>query len=245
MQLAHPKIAAGVAQASQFQADPIGRLVRTMTTMWSIIFDEREAADASLRRMQGRHHQVRGAVGKGERLPKGTGFDALDPELLLWVHATLIDSALVTYEHFVGPLNRCERVQYYDETRRLAAAFGIADGDIPWTIDDFDRYVARMLTDGTVAVGPTARGLARDILHPRLLLLKPTGPVVRLLTAGLLPAELREAYGFSWNRRQERVLGVVGRISRWMLPATPGPLRVAPNARASERRWAARGQPSV
>lgn len=240
MQLAHPKIAAGVAQASRFQEDPLGRLARTMTTMWSIVFDDAAGSDAALRRVRGLHRRVRGFIGEGEPLPDRTGFAALDPELLFWVHATLVDSALVTYDRFVKPLSPSERAQYYVETRTLAAAFGLAESDIPASLQGFNAYLARMLSDGTIAVGPRATALARDILHPRVPVLRPAGPLFRFLTAGMLSADLRTAYGFSWSPAKEAALKLAGRVAQVVIPAIPGPLRVAPNARASEGRWATR-----
>ena len=100
MQLAHPKVAAGVAEHSHFKADPLGRLYRTMSAMWSIVFDETSAARASLEQVKSVHRRIHGIVSPAESLPFGTHYDALDIELLLWVHATLIDSAMVAYDHF-------------------------------------------------------------------------------------------------------------------------------------------------
>src|ERR1043166_5444274 len=94
MQIAHPKIAAGVADHSRFATDPLARLKQTMETMWSIVFDDRARAQASLDRLGRVHERVQG------RVPNGPSYSARDPELLLWVHATLVDSALVTYDRF-------------------------------------------------------------------------------------------------------------------------------------------------
>ncbi|TMA12144.1 MAG: DUF2236 domain-containing protein, partial [Deltaproteobacteria bacterium] len=105
MQLAHPKVAAGVADYSHFREDPLARLYRTMNTMWSIVFDQESEARASLGRVTDIHRRVQGLIQAGEPLPPGTPYDALDPALLLWVHATLVDSALLTYDLFVEPLS--------------------------------------------------------------------------------------------------------------------------------------------
>jgi uncharacterized protein (DUF2236 family) len=104
MQLAHPKVAAGVAEHSHFKNDPLGRLYRTMSAMWSIGFDETSAARASLEQVKSVHRRIHGIVSPAESLPFGTPYDALDVELLLWVHATLIDSAMVAYDIFGKPL---------------------------------------------------------------------------------------------------------------------------------------------
>ena len=86
MQLAHPKVAAGVVQHSDFQADPLARLHRTMSAMWSIVFDKEPQARESLERVARVHTRVRGQVGLGEGVLAGARYDANDQDLLLWVH---------------------------------------------------------------------------------------------------------------------------------------------------------------
>jgi uncharacterized protein (DUF2236 family) len=235
MQLAHPKIAAGVAEHSRFQNDPLTRLHRTMSTMWSIVFDPRAQAEAALESLERRHTQVRGVVGENEPAQGGESYDALDQDLLLWVHATLIDSALVAYTRFVEPLAGFEKIVYYEDVRRFAALFGIRPEIIPTSLEAFDAYVKRMLHGGEIAVGPTAKNLARDVLYPRPWIFKPGGPFFRLVTAGILPENLRSAYDLRWSARREKMLDVLAISIRNLLPFVPAQLRIAPNARAAER----------
>src|SRR5262249_32261449 len=101
MQLAHPKVAAGVAKHSHFRDDPLGRLYRTMGAMWSIVFDEASKARASLEQVKNVHRRIHGIISPAESVSLGTPYDALDVKLLLWVHATLVDSAMVAYDLFV------------------------------------------------------------------------------------------------------------------------------------------------
>src|ERR1051325_73173 len=96
-----PKSAAGVSHHSQFHEDPLGRLQRTTNALWSIIFDEPLAAQQSLDGVKKVHGRVHGEIEPAEPLPAGTRYDAFDEELLLWVHATLIDSAIRSYQLFV------------------------------------------------------------------------------------------------------------------------------------------------
>ena len=128
MQIAHPKVAAGVAEHSRFKEDPLGRLHRTMNTMWSIVFDEAAAARVSLERVRSVHGKVRGVVAQNEASFTGARYDALDPDLLLWVHATLIDSGMVAYDNFVAPLSPVEASRYYEESKILARLFDIPEG---------------------------------------------------------------------------------------------------------------------
>jgi uncharacterized protein (DUF2236 family) len=236
MQIAHPKVAAGVAEHSHFTENPLGRLHRTMNTMWSIAFDEMKIARASLARIGSVHGKVRGVVAQNEASFSGARYDALDPDLLLWVHATLIDSGMVAYDHFVEPLSPGEASQYYEESKLVAQLFEIPESAVPVSLADFQTYMKAMLAGNQIAVGPTARSLANEILHPRVWLLKPAGPLLRLITAGLLPAQLREAYDLQWNERRGKIFKLAVRTVRALLPLVPKPLRYVPQARAAERR---------
>src|SRR5439155_18823090 len=81
MQLAHPRVAAGVRDHSRFEEDTVGRLRRTLDLTMTIVFGSRRAAMHAIRLINTRHRAV-----------KGAGYSALDPELLMWVHATLVYS---------------------------------------------------------------------------------------------------------------------------------------------------------
>src|SRR2546429_971329 len=98
MQLAHPKVAAGVDEHSDFRAHPMRRLRRTIRMTMAIVFGDRETALTAARAVNQTHGRVR-----------GHDYRALDPDLLLWVHATLVDSALVTYDTFVRALSASGR----------------------------------------------------------------------------------------------------------------------------------------
>jgi len=235
MQLAHPKVAAGVAQHSNFRDDPLGRLYRTMSAMWSIVFDQGAPARAALERINSVHGRVHGTVPATEPSYGGMAYDAFDQELLLWVHATLIDSAIVAYELFVKPLRAEEKARYYADSKKLAQLFQISDGLIPASLKAFTAYMAWMLDAPAIAVGPTAQSLARDILYPQPWLLRPAGPLFRLITAGLLPERLRQGYELAWNNRREKNFRLAAAGIRRLLPLMPPPLRIVPNARRAEQ----------
>lgn len=235
MQLAHPEVAAGVADHSRFREDPLGRLYQTMDTMWSIAFDEKPKARQSLERLQRVHQSVRGTIGESDVLPAGAFYTAQDPDLLLWVHATLVDSALVTYERFVGLLSEQDKRQYYAETRRLAVLLGVPPSKVPSSLERFDDYMREMVACGVVSVGATARELADEILHPRPLVLRVGSPLSSFITVGLLPSPLREGYGLEWNAGRERMLTLLGHTVRRLLPLVPSAVRIVPRARAAER----------
>jgi uncharacterized protein (DUF2236 family) len=236
LQLAHPKVAAGVAQYSRFQQNPLARLQRTMSAMWSIGFDESENAHAALERVSNIHKHVHGSVQSDESVPHGTSYDARDPQLLMWVHATLVDSAMIAYDLFVKPLSVQEKARYYEDSKKLAELFDIPNAVFPQSLSEFNAYFDDMLKGKTIAVGPAARSLAHDIVYPQPWILRPAAPLFRVVTAGLLPERLRIAYGLKWSERRRKMFWLFARVVRLLLPLVPGPLRIVPNARAAEKR---------
>jgi len=210
--------------------------VRTMETMWSIVFDDRPRAQASLDRLAGVHRHVKGSVRQPDVLPPGTRYRASDPDLLLWVHAILVDSALVTYRRFVKALPGDVERRYYEETKKLGILLGLPETKLPVTLAEFGAYMDAMIASEEIVVGATARALGEAVLHPRLWLLKPLAPLFVLVTAGLLPPKLRREYGLAWNGRREKALRIVAPSTRAALPWVPAILRVVPHARAAEAR---------
>ncbi len=236
MQLAHPKVAAAVAEHSRFKDDPLSRLRRTMNAMWSITFDETAVARASIERITGVHSRVRGVVAPGETSFSGAPYSASDPELLLWVHATLIDSGMAAYHRFAKPLSSEEAQQYYEDSKIFAQLFEIPKHIVPPSLADFHEYMNAMIGGDQIVVGAAASSLAKDILYPSPRVLKPGGPLFRLITAGLLPSKLRAAYGLDWDERRKRRFEVAVRSVRTVRPFVPRLLRIVPHARAAERR---------
>ena len=220
MQIAHPSVARGVAEHSNFEADPIGRLLRTLRPVYAISFGTEAQAHAAAARVRGRHDAV-----------VGGGYRANDPDLLLWVHATLIDSALVTYRRFVAPLAPLEAARYYEQTATIARLFGVPPAILPPNLEAFDRYVAGQVA--TLQVGDDARRIAGAIFAPsihgwRTLWLAPALLLAREATAGLLPPRLRDQYRLRWDARRERALALAAFTSRSMLPRLPRAWRAPP-----------------
>ena len=218
MQLAHPSVAAGVDEHSDFRHRPVYRLRRTIRLTMAIVFGDRETALAAARAVNQAHATVR-----------GRGYHAMDPDLLLWVHATLVDSALLTYETFVRPLPAREREDFFQESKLYGTMLGIPEDRFPKRLRDFHAYVERMVADGTVRVGPLALDLGRLVVRPRVLRLP--GPLfvpLEIVTAGLLPPALREQYGLAWNRPQQRLYKIALQTVPRIVAVTPPVLRVWP-----------------
>ena len=218
MQLAHPKVAAGVDEHSDFRAHPIRRLRRTIRMTMAIVFGDRETALAAARRVNQVHAKVQGG-----------DYRALDPDLLLWVYATLADTALVTYDTFVQRLLPRERETFHQEFTLLGELLGISGDRFPSTVRDFDEYLERMVSSGPVRVDERARELASQVMQPRVRLLP--GPVMlplNVITTGLLAPALREQYGLPWGRRQQRAYRLAVAVLPRVIALTPPLLRVWP-----------------
>lgn len=233
MQIAHPLVAAGVAAHSRFEYQPLQRLQRTLDLTLTIVFGTAAEALAAVRGIERRHAAVHGTLEHAcGPFPAGTPYDANDPALLFWVHATLVDSALVAHERFVGPLSAADKRAFYAESRRTARLFGIPERLIPRDWTAFQRYLRGMLNGPTLAVGRDSRAIAAALLSPPL----PPGmrqlaAATRLFTVGLLPPVLRARYGLPWSPVQEHLLAAAGTALRTALPWLPDPVRLFPQAR--------------
>src|SRR5262245_50678215 len=113
LQLAHPLIAQGVAEHSAFSTERWGRarrLAQTLSAMLTLTFGPPEEVQRVARNINGIHDRVHGELpARAGVFAAHTSYSAHDPALLTWVHATLLDSFLLTYERFVGPLGAEER----------------------------------------------------------------------------------------------------------------------------------------
>ena len=238
LQVAHPLVAAGVAAHSDFRRDPLGRLRSTLEATLRISFGDAEqsaAAAASVRRRHGAvHGGIEQAVGP---FPAGTTYDATDPELALWVHATLVWAALTAYGRFVRVLRPGEADGYYEALRPFAGLFGVTDRHLPPTYADFRTYWRSMLEGPSLAVGDEGRALARDILDP------PSAPaagvftgVFRAVTSSLLPARIRAAFGLPWRPRDRATAAAASLALRAGVRVLPPSARYWPHERVARRR---------
>jgi uncharacterized protein (DUF2236 family) len=230
MQAAHPVVAAGVVEHSTYATDPFGRLRRTLTTSFDVVFGTRSRADAAIRRVNAMHASVRG------QLPGGAPYTAGDPEALLWVHATLIDTALRIYSRFVRPLTPEEEREYLVEAALVAERLGVLPADLPSEVPELRAWMAGMIERERVRVTPAARLVARTVLYPSRLLPRVAWDAAHLISLATMPDPLRRQYGIRWSARREAGVERLAAVARRTLPLVPPPLRFVPQARAAERR---------
>jgi uncharacterized protein (DUF2236 family) len=236
MQFAHPLVAAGVAEHSSFRAGPserVRRLRQTLDAMLALTFGTPEQAARAARGINAIHDRVHGELSEpGGPFPRGTAYSAHDPELLRWVHATMLDMLPRTYELFIGPLAIEEKDRYCADATGIGPLLGTPDGYLPTSMAQLGEYMSEMLASGEITVTPTARMLARQIVSPdHLGRVGPPAWLNRLVTIGLLPPSIRADYGYRWDRRDELALRLCAGASRRLVPLLPSALRHWPAAR--------------
>jgi uncharacterized protein (DUF2236 family) len=238
LQAAHPLVAAGVAEHSNYREDPWGRLYRTLDLTTKVVFGDLRTAEEAARRIRATHKRVQGVTQEsGGRYPKGTPYHANDPELLMWVHATLVRTALDVYQRYVGPLTIAEQRAYYDDQKTLAEMFGVPQEQMPDTFAAFNQYLNDTLESDRIAVTAALRDVVEATLRPKLpFIARPLVDALNLTTVGLLPERLREELRLPWSPTRERLLEASRASLRRMIPALPMLLREFPPARRAERR---------
>jgi len=224
MQVAHPLIAAGVEEHSTFRDSPVAPLRRlhgTIKAMLGLTFGDAREQQRVIDTIRSIHTRVNGTLDREiGRYPAGTPYSAEDPALVLWVHATLLDTSIRLYELLVGSLTAADRDEYCRDSASVALALGADPTAVPRDWSAMSNYVEAILAGQTLAVGSHALSLADAILDSRTMTLSgPAGWTTRRLTAGLLPPELRRQYGLPWGTREERgflrVVRSLRRIRRW------------------------------
>src|SRR4051794_14226442 len=169
--IAHPLVAEGVSHHSDFHGDPFGRLRRTLNTTMDLVFGDGPTADRAVKRLNGVHAAVRGDVTTTEAADATAvaSYRAMEPELLLWVQATLIVTSIAGYQRWVGPLTDDERERFWQEARSVGTRIGIPLDRSPESWTALEGYWDRMLAvDGPIKIPPTARALAPMIVRPPL-----------------------------------------------------------------------------
>ncbi|MCI0778154.1 MAG: DUF2236 domain-containing protein [Chloroflexi bacterium] len=214
MQIAHPAVAAGVAEHSSFRSDPVQRLLRTLRPTLAIAFGTRAQAERAVALINATHRKV-----------TGPGYSATDPALLLWVLATLIDTALLMHERFVRPLSSAELEAYYEDMVLAGGLLGIPSERMPAGMSAFKTYMEDMVS--SLEVSETGRQLATELFHPGSALAPAMG-LLRVLTSGLLPTTLRAQFGLPWSPIREASLQVAEKLSRRVVPLLPALLRAPP-----------------
>jgi len=215
-------VAAGVADHSGYKVDPFGRAFRTLDWLFKVQFCDPATVRAQSKLLRSVHRRVVGTS------PGGEPYRALDPELLLWVWATLVDSFALVYDTFVRPQSATARKRYYEEQKLLAAACGVPPKRCPATWAGFRDYVARVVGEDLQVTSVTrdvASGVGPFLRPPLSVLL---GPLDRVVFLALLPDRLRADLGFSMGPAEEGLLRAGAAVSRAACRLSPRTVRQQP-----------------
>ena len=229
MQATHPIAFEGFFAHTGALDDPYTRLSSTAAVMDTIAFGPRERADRLTRRVRAMHRRVEWEI-------DGVTWRADDPDLLLWVLATLVDSALLVYQRYVGPLTRDEREAYWQDYKVVGRLFALRDEEMPDTVEDFDAYMRSMVEGDVLHLSDEARELGKQIVFnpPVPLAARPLLEVANQVTIGLLPEPIRRMYRFSWDPARGLAIRAGAEYTRRLVvPFLPGFIRHVPAARAA------------
>jgi uncharacterized protein (DUF2236 family) len=191
VQALEPRAMAGVVQHSDYKVDPWGRLNRTIRFVLHTTYGDTataEAACTAIRRIHDRVHGVDPVTGRV--------YSANDPDLLLWIHAVEVHSAVFAYRSYAGRLADEDADRYVDEMVRVAEMLGMPGDIAPRTLAELREYLRGV--DG-LQVTPGARESLRLILSPPLPLpLRPLWVLPAGAAVASLPRFARRMYGLPW-----------------------------------------------
>ncbi|HEY7401480.1 MAG TPA: oxygenase MpaB family protein [Actinomycetota bacterium] len=217
MQAAHPLVIAGAAASGFFERNPWKRLQRTLVLTYAITFGSKEEADAAADRINEVHAKV-----KGIDPVTGLPYDALDPRLLLWVHACLVDSALLFEELTVGALDDRGRQRFHEEQMLVAELVKVPRAMIPPTVPELRSYVDEVVRGGELRVAGSANAVAALFRHPpRDAEWRPVLKGVARLAFHTLPLTLRDLYGVRVGPRDRSLDGAFLAAVRRLRPLLP------------------------
>ena len=217
MQAANPQVIAGARVTGFYERNPWKRLERTLQLTYALTFGSREEAERAAERINDVHRRVHGV----DEIT-GKPYDALDPELLLWVHACLVDSALRFEELTVGELDDAGRQRFHEEQMVAAEMVLLPRDRIPPTVAELRSYIDEVVASGDVLVTDAARRVADLFFHP-----PPEAewrPVLRGVSRwafGSLPPEIRRQYGVRWSPARDLAMRSSLAALRLVRPAIP------------------------
>jgi uncharacterized protein (DUF2236 family) len=243
LQLAHPWVAAAIEHYSDTFANPVGRFHRTFSTVFTMVFGTLAQSLEAARRLHRRHALIKGSLQSAAGpFPAGSFYCANEMSALRWVHATLVETALVAYALALPALTREQRERYYAESRLFAALFGIPSEYLARDWTAFAAYTEAMARSSTLTVTAPARVMAHRLLAGADTWL-PIPAAYKALTAALLPPRLCDAFELRYGKAEEGdVQQFLGRARR-IYPFLPARLRYVGPYQEAEQRLAGRTQP--
>lgn len=236
LQLLHPWVTTALLQHSRVLNDPIRRFHNTFRSVFAMIFGAMDQALASSQNLYALHSRIQGKMEEGVgRFPADSPYRATETKALLWVYATLVESALLAYEFALPPLLALEKEQYYQESFRMAALFGIPQEALPQTWTAFEAYNQEMGNSDQLGVNDRTREMASAILSGAGSWIRPPS-WFRSLTTFWLPERFRQELNLPFSSLERLSVEKAQRNIRLLYPHLPKKLRyVGPYLEADAR----------
>jgi uncharacterized protein (DUF2236 family) len=221
VQALHPLAMAGVAEHSDWTRDPFGRLAATSGYVLTVTYGDTAAVNAAAARVRAVHTHVRGTDPV-----TGLRYTAEDPELLLWVHAGMVDSIVHVVHRYGRGLDAAEADRYVAEMVPFAAILGVPPERVPSSVNALRAFIESVdLRQAT----PAAREAIAIVLDPPDLApdLRDLWHDLGQVAIGTLPKWARDMYGFAEppaeSMEREPVRQLIGAVDL-MFESLPGVL---------------------
>src|SRR5436305_10633746 len=228
VQATDPLAFAGLMANTGGRARPFQRLAHTAKVMERIFLGSRVEADRETARVRRMHARVRGRIAEpAGRFPAGSEYRADAPHQLLWILASIADSAQAAEETFVRPLSNDEREAFWHDYLLVGELFGLPAEAAPHDYGAYRDYMAERLASPDLQVLPDAREICHTIIR-EMPVPAPERPFVsapHFLVIGLLPGRVREMYGFDWGPLRRGAFEAAALSHRRALPVVPRPVR--------------------
>lgn len=226
LQVAHPVVSAGVAEHSNFQEDPYGRLIRTLDYVNVSVFGGDAAASEMGRRTREMHKRIKGLM------PDGTRYHSLEPAPFAWVHATLIHSIVKCSRRFGTAPTPHELDVLYEDWRAIGEHIGVRPRDLPETWPEFTDYV-RTMERQALELTESVRTVLRTMVAPKAppvghipdgawrVARWPASRTLKLMTFGLLGPVVRARLGLPWSQADRLQFEALAAAQRAASPLMP------------------------
>jgi uncharacterized protein (DUF2236 family) len=191
VQALEPRAMAGVVQHSEYKVNPWGRLNRTIRFVLHTTYGDTPTAESACAVIRSIHDRVHGVDPV-----TGRAYSANDPDLLLWIHAVEVHSAVFAYRSYAGRLSDEDANRYVDEMVRVAELLGMPGDIAPRTMGELREYLRAV--EGLQAT-PGARESMRLIMYPPMPFpLRPLWVLPASAAVASLPRFARRMYGLPW-----------------------------------------------
>lgn len=217
LQLAHPAVARGVADHSNFKTDTYGRARRTFTAMNKLFFGDVKTALTISKGLYRMHAAIGGQV-------DNQSYQANEPHLLLWVLATLVEATFFAFECGGQPLSLSQKRAFYEESKTTALLMGIPMDVYPPNLEAFQDYFNKMISGNQLVINETTKEITNAIFQTPF-----TIPYFnRLMAAATLPRKIRDRLGLKFEQKEKFLFKVFKKIVTGLIRLTPKSLTYAP-----------------